>query len=332
MTEHHRCLIALGLGRRHHHHHHHHHQYHQLSTHDQEEQQQQQQRNAAEAPRTGKTTRPRHIAFVMDGNRRWARKHGLGVEEGYRAGMDQFMRVVDYQLRHKVPVTTFFALSIDNARKRPREERHILRDLVETLAVAVDHVNGADGTGTISSGNDTASLVETLLRWRSAGLCIVVRGNREKARELSAQECGEAEFDRLQGVLARFNRAARQMVGRGGDEEGTAYLVNVAFYYDGQAEVIAAVRNMLRTEPEVCRQPALIDAGRLERHMWFGADVPRPDVIVRTGDAPRLSGFLLWHAAYAEIHLSRKMWPELTEEDFVGIIEWFGGIQRNFGR
>ena len=57
-----------------------------------------------------------------------------------------------------------------------------------------------------------------------------------------------------------------------------------------------------------------------------------PDIIVRPGDAPRLSGFYLWDSKYSEIYLTKKLWPELNEEDFKNIINWFINIKRNFGK
>ena len=60
-------------------------------------------------------------------------------------------------------------------------------------------------------------------------------------------------------------------------------------------------------------------------------NIPDPDILIRTGNTQRLSNFLLWQAAYAEIYFEKKLWPEFTEKDYNKIIKNFKSIKRNFG-
>jgi len=60
-------------------------------------------------------------------------------------------------------------------------------------------------------------------------------------------------------------------------------------------------------------------------------NIPDPDILIRTGNTQRLSNFLLWQAAYAEIFFEKKLWPEFTEKDYNKIIKNFKSIKRNFG-
>lgn len=110
-------------------------------------------------------------------------------------------------------------------------------------------------------------------------------------------------------------------------EDTAAYdgiTVNLAINYGGRDEILRAVRNMIRTGAEAPTEDTFktfLDVPAL----------PDPDLIIRTGGDLRLSNFLLWESAYAELFFSEKLWPDYTEEDLKLAIESFSGRERRFG-
>ena len=66
--------------------------------------------------------------------------------------------------------------------------------------------------------------------------------------------------------------------------------------------------------------------------MFANKKIPDPDLLIRTGNTKRLSNFLLWQLAYAEIFFEKKLWPEFSEKDYIKIIRKFKKIKRNFGK
>ncbi len=111
---------------------------------------------------------------------------------------------------------------------------------------------------------------------------------------------------------------------------GKKLTVQLLFCYGGRQEIIAGVK-------EVCMQ---VSAGKLDldnlttesfkRYLWMG-DIPDPDLIIRTGFANRLSGFLLFASAYSELYFPQCLWPDMTHEQFEKAVEYFVSCKRNFG-
>jgi undecaprenyl diphosphate synthase len=98
----------------------------------------------------------------------------------------------------------------------------------------------------------------------------------------------------------------------------------IALSYGGRKEILSAVTKILK------RGDSSITEESLEKEMWGGDIVP--DLIIRTGGEKRLSNFLLWQAAYSELSFTDTLWPALTKEEFLGLLEEYGKRKRNFGK
>jgi undecaprenyl diphosphate synthase len=99
--------------------------------------------------------------------------------------------------------------------------------------------------------------------------------------------------------------------------------INLALNYGSKFELINAFK-MLKKKDEK------INEKNLSKYLQT-KNIPDPDILIRTGNTQRLSNFLLWQAAYAEIFFEKKLWPEFTEKDYNRIIKNFKYIKRNFG-
>jgi undecaprenyl diphosphate synthase len=109
--------------------------------------------------------------------------------------------------------------------------------------------------------------------------------------------------------------------------ENDSITVNLAVNYGGRNELVRAVNRWLESHRETC---GTLTADELRRHLDL-PDFPDPDLIIRTGGEVRLSNFLLWGSAYAELYFSEKLWPDWEGEDFREAIRDFQRRKRNFG-
>jgi undecaprenyl diphosphate synthase len=102
--------------------------------------------------------------------------------------------------------------------------------------------------------------------------------------------------------------------------------LNICFNYSGRAEIIDAVRALVAS----AASPNDVDEAHLAEHLCT-AGQPDVDLLIRTGGDVRISNFLLWQAAYAELVFSDKFWPDYTPDDFDAAVDEFGRRERRFG-
>jgi tritrans,polycis-undecaprenyl-diphosphate synthase [geranylgeranyl-diphosphate specific] len=109
-----------------------------------------------------------------------------------------------------------------------------------------------------------------------------------------------------------------------------SYFYNIAIAYGGRDEILRAVRHLAVEVAAGRLRPEAIDSGMISANLYT-ADLPDPDLIFRTSGEERISNFLLWQAAYAELYFADVMWPGLTKIDFLRAIRAFQSRQRRFG-
>ena len=147
-------------------------------------------------------------------------------------------------------------------------------------------------------------------------------------RELNELDRGGVRLRHL-GALDRLPPATRRRVEAAvrRTERNDRLHLNIAFNYGGRAEIVQAARRLLRANPA----PEAITEARLSACLDT-AGQPDLDLVIRTGGEMRLSNFLLWQAAYAELYVSQAYWPDFGREEFLRAIECFASRQRRFGR
>ena len=106
-------------------------------------------------------------------------------------------------------------------------------------------------------------------------------------------------------------------------EKNTSLQINLALNYGSKFEILNALKNMNINNDK-------INENNLKKYLHTKND-PDPEILIRTGNTKRLSNFLLWQLAYAEIFFEKKLWPDFNEEDYIKIIKKFKKIKRNFG-
>ena len=106
-------------------------------------------------------------------------------------------------------------------------------------------------------------------------------------------------------------------------KKNTRLQINLALNYGSKSEMLNAFKKLKKSNKEISEKNFVT--------YLQTANIPDPDIIIRTGNTNRLSNFLLWQLAYSEIFFEKKLWPEFTEKDFFKIIKKFKKIKRNFG-
>ena len=99
--------------------------------------------------------------------------------------------------------------------------------------------------------------------------------------------------------------------------------INLALNYGSKFEIINALKKLNKNNDK-------INEKNFRKHLQT-KNIPDPELLIRTGNTKRLSNFLLWQLAYAEIFFEKKLWPDFNEKDYVRIIKNFKKIKRNFG-
>ena len=227
---------------------------------------------------------PTHIAVIMDGNGRWARKRMLPRHAGHRSGVGSVRRTVEFAAQRGVKYLTLFAFSSENW-SRPRDEVSKLMSLfVEALQREVDELH-------------------------RNSVRLVFIGAREQLQA---------------GLIDKIVAAEAQTAGN------TGLQLNVAVAYGGRWDIVQAVRSLARQVAAGEIEAAQIDDQAVAAQLQL-QDVPDPDLLIRTGGEQRISNFLLWNLAYAELYFCDALWPDFGEKEFDEALAFYAQRQRRFG-
>jgi undecaprenyl diphosphate synthase len=229
-------------------------------------------------------TLPRHIAIIMDGNRRWARRHGLPAIEGHRRGMVALRRVTRAASDLGIDVLTVYGFSTENWNRDARE----------------------------------ISLLFELCVHFARGELIELRRNNVRVRVIGDWE-SLPQAPRLALTDLQNQTAAN-----------TGLLLNLAVNYSSHAELARAVTAIARDVAGGRITPEAINETVIGRYLYT-AGLPELDLLIRPGGEHRLSNFLLYQAAYAELVMTDVYWPDFSKDDLVRALIVFQQRERRFG-
>ena len=224
---------------------------------------------------------PGHVAVIMDGNGRWAKKRRLSRIEGHRAGSNSVREVVEASARLGIKVRTLYAFSKENW-KRPR------REVSELWSLLRDYLK-----------KDAKVLMENDLR-------LLVIGQKEGIPRIVLKE-----LERVEGETAGNGRMT----------------VVLALNYGGRSEIIDAVKRIVRERPV---DPDTLTEESFSAHLYT-ASLPDPDLLIRTSGELRVSNFLLWQIAYAEMWMTPVLWPDFRKKHLLQALVEYQHRERRFG-
>lgn len=220
---------------------------------------------------------PNHIAFIMDGNGRWAKKRNMPREYGHRFGVKAFQRILSHAEKLNVSYLTFYAFSTENWRRPQKEVDSILKLLDQYLSECEKNAE----------------------KYR---FCIRFLGDKTPF--------GEKRMKRMCALEARTAAHSR--------------VLQIAFNYGGRDDILHACNRLISSGARE------VTAEQFEEALYtHGA--PDPDLLIRTGGDYRISNFMLWQIAYAELYFTDTLWPDFRPEDLDAAIADFRLRKRRYG-
>lgn len=227
---------------------------------------------------------PRHVAIIMDGNGRWAKRRLLPRIAGHKQGVEAVRRISRASRALGIEVLTLYAFSSENWRRPEGEVRDLMGLLRHFLASELDEL--------ISEGVK----LRVIGAWRALSSDLVAL---------------------IEGAIARTI-----------DNPGPTLVI--ALNYGAQAEIVEAARALAEQAKTGALDPASITEASFGAALDAG-DLPPVDLMIRTSGEQRLSNFLLWQSAYAELLFVDTLWPDFDEAALADALAVFGTRQRRFG-
>ncbi|MEO8188804.1 MAG: polyprenyl diphosphate synthase [Acidobacteriota bacterium] len=245
---------------------------------------------------------PFHVAIIMDGNGRWATARGMARALGHRRGAHAVRRTVRAAPGLKITTLTLFAFSSDNWKRPPQEVRMLLRLFGEYLRAEQEELERNGVRLSVIGRRDRlpGSVLDAIEACEDA----TARASRLDLR-LAIDYSARDAILRAAQSLASDGPAGRD--GGGGRSSG------------GSTPGAEAFRQRLGSSASLSRPGA------------GSPTAPDVDLLIRTGGEQRLSDFLLWESAYAELHFTPRMWPDFDESDLAAAVAEFRTRQRRFG-
>jgi undecaprenyl diphosphate synthase len=220
------------------------------------------------------------VAIIMDGNGRWAKRRGLPVSAGHRAGTRALRRTVEACIDLGVRSLAVYAFSTENW-TRPQDEVEALMELFgETIE------------------KELPDLAEQGVRTRFVG-------RRDRAPEWLRTKMADLEAQTA--------------------DRDTLDLW-IAFDYGGRAEIVAALQELVAEGVA----PDAVNEELVAAHL-FAPEMPDPDLLIRTSGEVRISNFLLWQSAYAELVFVDTLWPDFGAHDLRAALAAYARRRRRFG-
>jgi undecaprenyl diphosphate synthase len=246
---------------------------------------------------------PQHVAIIMDGNGRWAGKRALKRFLGHQQGAESVQYVVETASRIDLPWITLYAFSLENNLRRPKNEVSFLMKLLKNYLVSnVQRMNDNNiRMAYIGRTHELPVEVQETMRW---------------AEEQTARNKGTT-------LTLALNYGSRsEMV-------DSARSIMRGMLHEAQARGIS-LEDMLAAEGGEEAIDTRFTEETMGAHLYT-AHMPDPDLVVRTSGEQRISNFLLWQIAYAEIFVTERLWPDFRGEHLLEAIAAYQQRERRFG-
>jgi len=232
-----------------------------------------------------KTNIPSHVAIIMDGNGRWAKKKGKLRVFGHSNGVNSVRETIEAAAEIGVKVLTLFAFSTENW-SRPKKE-------VDTLM----------------------SLLATSLRRELKSL----QKNKIQLRAIGA----------IENLPNRTQKELNEVIQK--TKNNDRMILNLALSYGSRAEIVNAVKNISKKVVNNDLNIENIDEKVINNHLYTFS-LPDVDFLIRTSGEQRISNFLLWQIAYAELYFTKTLWPDFKKQDFYTAIVEYQERERRYGK
>lgn len=223
---------------------------------------------------------PKHLGFILDGNRRWATAQGLPTLEGHRQGSEAFKTIALQSFERGIQYVSAYVFSAENWQRTEEEVGYLMQLVVKATESYLKDFN-------------------------EAGIKIVILGRRDKLPQHVINS-----LEKTESKTAHNTR-------------GTLAL---CLNYGGQEEIVDAVKAIVQSGTPADD----VSTEKIMKNLYH-PEIPELDLIIRTSGEHRLSNFMLYRSAYAELLFVDKYWPDFAAEDLDAAIMEFSQRQRRFG-
>ena len=223
---------------------------------------------------------PNHIAVIMDGNGRWAKKKLLPRLVGHKKGLDSVKKIIECSIKYKIKTLTLYAFSTENWKRPIKEVEGLLKLFSQSISKESKKIHSNDIR--LKFIGDVSILTKT-----------------------------------LQGKIKKIEKETSR---------NSSLILNIALNYGGRLDIINSVNNFYKNKIKKIK----INEKNITNGLYTKGQ-PDVDLLIRTGGEQRISNFLLWQIAYAELYFSKKLWPDFNEKVFVDALYFFQNTERKFG-
>lgn len=228
---------------------------------------------------------PRHIAIIMDGNGRWAKRQGLARMFGHRQGVETVHTITEAAAELGIKYLTLYTFSTENW-NRPKEEVDALMSLLVDTIV-----------------KETPTLMKNNIRLQTIG---------------DISRLPQVTYDKFVGCIDQTSN-------------NTGLTLVIALSYSARWELIRSTQLIAQAVKDGKMLVEEINEASIAAHLTTNS-MPDPDLLIRTSGELRISNFLLWQLAYAELYFTDCLWPEFTAEEFYKAIVDYQHRERRFGK
>ena len=228
---------------------------------------------------------PRHVAIIMDGNGRWARKKGAARIFGHQNGIVPVHEVVEASGELGIDYLTLYAFSTENWGRPIEEVMGLMQLLVSTIR------------------KETQKLMDNNVMLLTIG-----------------------DIHKLPAVTVNEIEQIKEKT-----KNNTGLKLILALSYSSRWELIKAIRCMVAKANEGELKPEDVGEDLLKEYLET-ADIPDPELLIRTSGEQRISNFLLYQIAYSELYFTPTLWPDFRKEDFYTALADYQSRERRFGK
>ncbi|MEY8337176.1 isoprenyl transferase [Lachnospiraceae bacterium 62-35] len=227
---------------------------------------------------------PQHIALILDGNGRWAKKRGLPRTMGHKEGCVTVEKTVEIAARMGIRYLTVYGFSTENWKRSTEEVGALMQ----------------------------------LFRFYMVRLLKIAKNNNVRVKMIGER----SRFDK--DIVEGINRLEEET------RDNTGLTFVIAVNYGGRDEIVRAAQKISAAAKEGTLDPNELDEKRFASYLDT-ADLPDPDLLIRTSGELRLSNYLLWQLAYTEIYITDCLWPDFSKEELEKAVIAYNNRERRFG-
>lgn len=228
---------------------------------------------------------PKHVAIIMDGNGRWAKKKGMLRTFGHESGVKSVREAIEYCIEQNIPYLTLYAFSSENW-NRPKVEVEMLMNLLMKYLK-----------------KELSNLLQNGVKLNAIG---------------QLERLPKTVFNELQKTIDLL-------------KENSTLTLTLALAYGARQELLEAFKKTFQKIEDKKITIQQVDENTINDAL-FTANIPDVDLLIRTSGEYRISNFLLWQIAYAELYFTDVLWPDFTKEHFHKAICDYQKRERRFGK